>query len=267
MLSIVKSPTPFLYRCLCICMCLLLLSRFDSFAQDNNALESRSNAKEDYLNATIESRSFNSDSWQKAIEGIDYSGDAPDEVDIDEDEDDGTIGEGGEIRERQYDRSSSSEKTFWGNFFKILFIILVIIVIAVLAYFLIGGSISRPKSRKFEAGDGSINIENVEENIHESDLEGFIRQALAEGNFALAVRLYYLAVIKELSLNKKIKWKKDKTNRDYQNELRSGPLFQPFKRATRIFERVWYGNGQLDQQSFEQLQPIFRGLIDRVQKG
>ena len=47
-----------------------------------------------------------------------------------------------------------------------------------------------------------------EEHIYESDLDRFIREATEQGNYALAIRLYYLAIIKELSLNRTILWKK-----------------------------------------------------------
>ncbi|MEO1513887.1 MAG: DUF4129 domain-containing protein [Bacteroidota bacterium] len=235
-------------------------------AQDYYEEYTAPNPKEDYFNSSIQVNKLDQSKWSEVVKDINYNEDTPDEdVDIDEDEDDGTLGESGGPQERNYNRRESSDlSSGWALFFKILFILLIIVVVAVLAYFLIGESITRPKSKSFTPGDSAIRLEEVEENIHESDLDDFIRQALSQGNYPVAIRLYYLAVIKELSLNKKIKWKRDKTNRDYQNELRDGAFFQPFRQATRIFERVWYGNGQLDRNSFDELEPIFRKLIDTV---
>ena len=68
-------------------------------------------------------------------------------------------------------------------------------------------------SCKHYAHSGKGINEKIEENIHESDLDKFIKQAESEEKYNLAIRLYYLAIIKELSLGKLIKWKRNKTNR------------------------------------------------------
>jgi hypothetical protein len=92
-------------------------------------------------------------------------------------------------------------------------------------------------------------------------LERFIREAVDQQKYALAIRLYYLAIIKELSLSKLIKWKRDKTNWSYLNEVRTTALSQPFRETTRIFERVWYGEGTLDEKEFLSIKPKFDQLI------
>ena len=71
-------------------------------------------------------------------------------------------------------------------------------------------------------------MDNLDQYIHETDLERFLREALAQGNYTLAIRLYYLQVIKDLSAKSAIRWSREKTNRDYQRELRSHRLAEPF---------------------------------------
>ena len=95
-------------------------------------------------------------------------------------------------------------------------------------------------------------------------MEGFIRQALAEKNYALAVRLYYLAILKELSLTNQIKWKKDKTNREYLREMSGKKLASPFRETTLIFERVWYGNEELTGEVFGTLEPKFKSILQEM---
>lgn len=118
-----------------------------------------------------------------------------------------------------------------------------------------------PKNRKVKSSAAKINLDNIEENLHESDLEGFIKQALAEKNYALAVRLYYLAILKELSLSGQIKWKKDKTNREYMREMSGKNLLPKFRETTFIFERVWYGTGILTEQIFQEIEPKFKTVL------
>lgn len=120
-----------------------------------------------------------------------------------------------------------------------------------------GENIFKRKAKKITKTT-SFDLEKIEENIHESDLDKFIKQAESEENYNLAIRLYYLAIIKELSLSKLIKWKKNKTNRSYLNELGSSPFRAGFKKATTIFERVWYGDGLLDQKDYLVLKPQFQ---------
>ena len=92
-------------------------------------------------------------------------------------------------------------------------------------------------------------------------MERFLRQALEKEDYGLAVRLYYLAILKELSLKKAIKWKKDKTNRDYQRELRQTKFAEAFSEVTYIFERAWYGRSQLRESDYKQIEPKFQRFI------
>jgi hypothetical protein len=112
-----------------------------------------------------------------------------------------------------------------------------------------------------------FNIEAVEENLPEAELQGYIRQAIASGNHALAVRLYYLLAIQALSANNLIQWKKDKTNKDYIDELRPRrELLPDFKHITQVFERVWYGQSDFGREAFEAVEPLFLGFVQQVQQ-
>lgn len=85
--------------------------------------------------------------------------------------------------------------------------------------------------------------ETLAENIHELDFAEQLRLAEEAGNRRLAVRLGYLALLKQLSDRDLIAWQPDKTNRTYVGELASQrpALRPPFAELTRQFEYVWYG--------------------------
>ena len=57
-------------------------------------------------------------------------------------------------------------------------------------------------------------------------------------------------VIKKLSEKEFIKWKKDKTNGQYARELRGTEYELPFRKLTRIFESLWYGQNTLNKQEY-----------------
>ncbi len=214
-----------------------------------------------YRSSTIEPRAFDSDQWAKTIEGIDYSKSYRQDLDYDEDFSDSINGK------KKKDKSAENlggVSPFWNSFVKILFIILAIGLIAFILFAIYKGNLFHPRSKNFSAKHTHFDLETVEENIHESDLDQFIKEALNNQNYSLAIRLYYLAMIKELSINRLIKWKRDKTNRNYLRELKDGTLSKEFREATQIFERIWYGTGELQYGDFQHLQPRFQQWINNI---
>jgi len=224
--------------------------------------------QEKYLKSEVKQTRFDEQKWKSVIKGIDYSGDFSEvDIDVDEDDEEGVADEGNANEfDRKYTSSTSSDSLdFWSGFFKFLFIAMVIALVAFLAYRLIGEGLGRPKNRKFTPSSVAVSLEEIEENIHDHDFRYYIHQAIQEKNYALAIRLYYLAILKELSLKKSIKWKREKTNREYLREMRSNESYDSFRQVTQIFERVWYGNGQLAENDFQQLKPYFERLVEKVQ--
>ena len=110
-------------------------------------------------------------------------------------------------------------------------------------------------------------LNHIEENLHKVDVEGFLSKALAAGDYRLATRLYFLAIMKELSLKKMILWKKDKTNGRYLTEMyRHKAYYDRFRKITRVFEYAWYSERSFMQKDFEQVRPQFKDLLTSVKK-
>jgi hypothetical protein len=109
-------------------------------------------------------------------------------------------------------------------------------------------------------------LKDIETNLHEADVESFLDKALKENNYRLAIRLYYLAIIKELSLKDAIVWKKDKTNGHYLKEMRKKkhPKFNEYKNVTRIFEYVCYSDMQFDAGQFQEVRVNFKDLLSAI---
>lgn len=225
-------------------------------------------AQEVYTQEVIQQNNFDKNKWAATIEGIDYSGDREKEKKKKETEENTRQGEGGD-GSRTYP-TPDQNLTFGSDtallILKIFSIVLGVVLLAFILKSLLGMA-SMPKNKKIKDRiTESIDIKKIEENIHESDLDRFIREALAQKEYGLAIRLYYLAGLKELSTQKAIKWKKDKTNRTYLNEMRQNPLFDSFRNITRIFERVRYGNAQLEEQDYQQIEPAFKQFIHHINR-
>lgn len=100
--------------------------------------------------------------------------------------------------------------------------------------------------------------------IHGIDFEPQIVQAVAQKHYREAVRLYYLRTLKQLEDCELIRWKPDKTNHDYVNELRQTPFSAQFSTLTRHFEYVWYGDLPLNTSDFEQIQAEFGAFSETL---
>ena len=220
------------------------------------------------MSSEIVQKKFDESAWKNAIEGIDYSNAAPqkDAAEKPDEED--------EAATRSYEDEAYTPPPdmgkFWKGFFKFFLIALAVVVLAFIIANMVGaeGWSLAPNNRKVEQAKSNIPItlENVEDNIYESDLDRFIREALDKENYTQAVRLYYLAIIKELSLKKWVKWKKDKTNRDYIRELSNTTFQNGFRNVTNVFERVWYGKQDLGGSDFKgSVQPQLKDLLQESQ--
>jgi hypothetical protein len=105
----------------------------------------------------------------------------------------------------------------------------------------------------------------TEENMEALDLNHLLGKALADGNLRMAIRIYYLRLLKKLDQQGLIAWKKDKTNRDYLGELMAGKTyFDEFRLLTGSYERVWYGEHVLTNDSFQKLAKDFERIDQRL---
>ena len=142
-----------------------------------------------------------------------------------------------------------------GGVFKILGIVILVGLLVLLIVKMAGGeNLFGPKNSKIQPSVSQSEIDKIEENLHEAELSDPIQRAIAAGDYPMAVRLYYLAVLKELSLKNHIRWKRDKTNGAYLRELAGSPLFGNVQEVTLAFERVWYGKVELSKPDFEHLE-------------
>lgn len=109
-----------------------------------------------------------------------------------------------------------------------------------------------------------IGFEEFEEDIHEIDFDKLIREAIDQQDYRRAVRLYYLKALKEMSNLGLIAWKPEKTNLEYQDELRDSALHTPFRDVSYLYEYTWYGNFGVTKNMFGNISDRFRGFIGKL---
>ena len=199
--------------------------------------------QEIYLADSIKKHDFNKADWKEATKGLSYNEKSVKEK---------------TKKDKHFEHSSSS-----GSWFNISSgvgqAILIIIVAALLGFILFklfNGQISNTKV----SNQKTYRIEEIEDAIHETDLERYLREAIANKEYRIAIRIYYLMAIKALSEREWIKWKKDKTNNQYLFEMSARPNYTGFRDLTRLFEFAWYGEMTVDEKHFQLLDPKFKEL-------
>jgi len=186
-----------------------------------------------------QSSTFSRDTWEEAIDGLDY-GDV-------------------EQREEKPQKDKSAKPPISGNAagaVRALLIVLAVVAVAMLIAILLG--VGKAKNKKLK--DQEITIDNLEENLPESDVDPFLRQALAEEDYRLAVRLLYLRTLQQLAAGRLIEWKRDKTNREYLLETRHQPWSGEWRSLTQIFERIRYGGQAIEKDTFASLHERFKAF-------
>ncbi len=102
------------------------------------------------------------------------------------------------------------------------------------------------------------------ENINEKNLEIKLQNAIKDSNFRLAIRFYYILLLKNLDSKNLIQWEIDKTNKDYRYELKDKSIYENFNSLSNLYEYSWYGNFAISEYSFNDYKNSFDLLLKKV---
>jgi hypothetical protein len=204
-----------------------------------------------YTESKVERRSFDEGRWSTLKKGMHYGPEKP-----------------APKEKKKKDRKApdldlhDNSSTEFGPLVKTLFFVLIGgLLILIMVMMADGKRFFGPKDSKLKPAVSAAELEKIEENLQEAELDDPIRRAAKAGDYPLAVRLYYLAVLKELAVRNIIRWKRDKTNGAYLRELAGSPMFPTVQQVTLIFERVWYGKVELSRPDFEELEITLKNAV------
>ena len=141
------------------------------------------------------------------------------------------------------------------------------VIVRILPYFIVGIIVllllkfflKVRTQNMIEPGNKNATVSLTEEEalIKNEDLNTLIGQAVAEQNYRLAIRYYYLLALQKLSKKNLIEWEQQKTNEDYIKEIGNPNIKDRFISNTHLYDFVWYGNFQVDEQAFTKAQSMF----------
>ena len=146
-----------------------------------------------------------------------------------------------------------------GNIVSFIFYGLILALLIFIILKLIGVSPHRIflRTKKIKVPD----IPVYDEDINALDFNKIISEAIEKEDYRKAVRFLYIKFLKILSDTEYIEWKPEKTNKDYNKEMRNTKLYKNFMNLTRIYDYVWYGEFKIKALFFNSVNKEFKSVF------
>jgi hypothetical protein len=106
-----------------------------------------------------------------------------------------------------------------------------------------------------------VHYEDVETDIHTTDFNTLIAQAVENTDFRLAIRYQYLNMLKKLSEAEVISYDPEKTNFEYTYEIKNPATREQFQYTSYLYNYVWYGEFDIDKAQYDQAKSSFNVLL------
>ncbi len=113
---------------------------------------------------------------------------------------------------------------------------------------------------------GSVSFNEEEEIVRSQDITSLIESAIRAGDYRLAVRYYYLQLLKHLNEKGLINYEFQKTNSEYLAEIKEENYRPKVKRLMRLYDFIWYGSFTVSENDFSVAQNSFREIENSILK-
>ena len=181
----------------------------------------------------------------------------------------------------QYDRLQEPVKSLWDRFWewfwwqvyeimrtkagkRTVWTIVTILAVAAIVFFVVKVMGMKDGGLFGRNSNGDLPFTTSSEDINNISFDEAIREAIENRNFRLAIRLLYLQSLKQLSDKGYIEWQINKTNSDYIMEVAGKPWQSLFKKLTYNFEYTWYGEMNIDNEHFQNLNMQFQQFNNQL---
>jgi len=109
-----------------------------------------------------------------------------------------------------------------------------------------------------------IPVTSVEHNLEETNFEALIASAEENINYRIAIRYYYLWLLKQLNETEIIEYDVEKTNSDYQYEIKDDNLRERFAYTSYLYNYIWYGEFNVDDKQYQKAKNAFTNLLNTI---
>ena len=145
----------------------------------------------------------------------------------------------------------------------ILLRVLAVLVIVLVIYLIVKALINKEGQWIFgkNTNKRAIQYSDIEKNIHLLDFQKLIKESIQNEEKRLAIRYYYLWLLKVMAQNNYIEWDIEKTNSDYLYELKNQTQREDFTYLSYLYNYIWYGEFEIDEITFTKAENRFKKSI------
>jgi len=144
-----------------------------------------------------------------------------------------------------------------GNTLTWILIAVVVIYIIYRLFFSSDSFLFGKGARKIK-GEGPPPAET--EDIADTNWEALLQKSVAGNDLRLAVRYSYMWLLQLLQQKELIRYRIDKTNFDYYNELQEANYKKAFRQLSRQYEYTWYGHFAISGEKYNEYIDLFNYL-------
>ena len=155
----------------------------------------------------------------------------------------------------------SAESSF--SFVSILVKTVAVLIIIFVIYLIVKAVINKEGQWIFgkNANKRNLYYSDIEKNIHLLDFDKLIKESIQSGERRIAIRYYYLWLLKVMAQNHYIEWDIEKTNSDYLYELQRPVHKEEFTYLSYLYNYIWYGEFEIDETTFKKAENRFKNAI------
>jgi hypothetical protein len=141
-----------------------------------------------------------------------------------------------------------------------------VIIFLLVIFFIFKAVINKEGSWIFgKSSDKSIiPVMDIETNLQATNFEQLIANAEKEGHYRLAIRYYYLWLLKSLTNAEIIAYDVEKTNSDYFNEISNKDTKDRFSYTSYLYNYIWYGEFDVTDAQFQKAKDAFLTFLKSI---
>lgn len=155
------------------------------------------------------------------------------------------------------------------NFVDVLLRVIAILIVLAVIYMIVKDIMNKEGQWIFGKNSDRkiINYDEIEKNLHKIDFGKLIQKSIESGENRLTIRYYYLWLLKKMSEKQIIEWDVEKTNSDYLYEIKDEAQKEDFAYLSYLYNNIWYGEFELDEETFAKARTAFEKSIKKINNG
>lgn len=153
---------------------------------------------------------------------------------------------------------------FWANLLELLPYVILLLSITLLLFLFI--SLNPATSFLSPAVKGQVKLNEEEDIIRYGNIKGLIEQAVMNEDYRLAVRYHFLYILQQLAEKGHIIYNSAKTDEDYLDEISGTAYKRLFKKLSRIYDFIWYGQFEPEKEIYLKIKKEFLEMEALMEK-